>query len=85
MVLEHPSGLTIGLHEDRERAQALGGFVVVGLRVQDIGAWIEFLDRLDVAHGPPGDGHLGRYVRVADPDGILIELHTPGQPSAEEA
>jgi len=85
VALEHPSGVVIGLHQDRERARALRGFVLIGLSVPDVAAWVRRLDQRCVAHGPPGQGHLGRYVRVADPDGILIELHTPAQPSAGEA
>ena len=82
-----PGGMMIGLHEDPERARALTGFVVLGLRVRDLGVWVEFLDQLRVPHGPgpPSEGHLGWYIRLADPDGVLVELHTPGQPSADEA
>ncbi len=85
VVLEHPSGVVIGLHEQPDRASALRGFVVVGLAVSDATEWVEYLDRCNVVHGQLDDRHLGQCLRVADPDGMLIELHTLDQPSADEA
>jgi hypothetical protein len=38
-----------------------------------------------VNHGAPEEGHLGTYVDVPDPDGIIVRLHTGSAPDAEEA
>ena len=44
-----------------------------------------YLDALGVSHSAPADGHLGWYVEVPDPDGLIIQLHTIGHPTADEA
>jgi len=85
VALGHPSGVVVGLHEAPARAEALRGFVVVGLAVPDIDAWVDYLDRSGIGRGELVDGHLGRYVDVADPDGLLVELHTMGHVSAADA
>lgn len=84
VALEHPCGAVLGLHQDAERAGALRGFVVIGLCVPDISEWAGYLDRRAVPHTAPEFGHLGRHLQIADPDGILVELHTLEQPSADE-
>jgi catechol 2,3-dioxygenase-like lactoylglutathione lyase family enzyme len=78
-------GIVIGLHRDPQRAAALRGFVVVALAVNDLAAWVEYLDRSGVLHGAPEVCHPGRGLEVPDPDGILVELHSIDQPSADEA
>ena len=88
VVLRHPRGFVIGLHQDPARAQALRGFAVLGLTVADMAQlrqWADYLDGRGVAHSALSEGHLGSYIDVADPDGILVRLHTGVAPDAEEA
>ncbi len=88
VVVIHRSGLTLGLHHAPALARALHGFCSVALSVgavDDLDHWCRHLDTLRVQHTAPAEGHLGWYVEVPDPDGLVIELHTVGQPSADEA
>ncbi|HVX20294.1 MAG TPA: VOC family protein [Acidimicrobiales bacterium] len=88
VVLRHQSGLTIGLHRDRVRAVALRGFSVLGLTVEGperLSKLTVALDHLGFGHLPPARGHLGEYVDVPDPDGLLVRFHTGWTPDAEEA
>ena len=90
VVLRHPEGFVVGLHHEPERAEALRGFAVLGLAVDgyaELQQWFDVLDRLDVPHGPIEEGHLGWYVDVPDPDGIVVRIHTEKgtAPDAEEA
>jgi len=88
VVLRHAAGLVVGLHQDPPRAMALRGFAVLGLGMADkdqLERWTEHLDRVGVSHGPIQEGHLGWYVDVPDPDGILTRFHTGVVPYAEEA
>jgi hypothetical protein len=59
--------------------------VAVAFGVTDLGAWVDFLRSRRLSHAPPADTHLGHSVRLADPDGIIVELHTTSQPSAADA
>lgn len=88
VVVRHTSGLTIGLHRDAERAAALAGFSVLGFAVNGpvgLGPLARALDRLGVPHDPPAEGHLGEYLDVPDPDGIIVRFHSGPTPEAEEA
>jgi len=88
VVVGHCSGLTLGLHDAPALARALRGFCSVALSVgtaRDLAQWCTYLDAIGVAHSAPIEGHLGWYVEVPDPDGLVIELHTIGQPTADEA
>ncbi|MBV8161325.1 MAG: VOC family protein [Acidimicrobiia bacterium] len=84
VALSHRSGVVLGLHEEPERARALRGFVLVALSVPDISEWADYLQYRG-SHAVPAESHLGRCLQIADPDGILIQLHTAAQPSADEA
>ncbi|HXX90794.1 MAG TPA: VOC family protein [Acidimicrobiales bacterium] len=87
VVMQH-SGVILGLHADPERAEALAGFTMVALDVGSQAAladWVEYLDAAGVVHSGVREGHLGLVVEVADPDGIVVQLHTAGQPSADGA
>jgi hypothetical protein len=88
VVLLHESGLTIGLHHAPELARSLEGFCMVALSVgdpNDLDDWCAVLDSIGIDHTTVAEGHLGRYVEVPDPDGLLVQLHTVGQPAADEA
>jgi catechol 2,3-dioxygenase-like lactoylglutathione lyase family enzyme len=79
VLLRHPGGTVLGLHRDPERAAAMAGFAVLGLTVADeaaIDLCAGLLDRLDVPRSPVKQGHLGWYFDIADPDGIVIRVHT---------
>jgi catechol 2,3-dioxygenase-like lactoylglutathione lyase family enzyme len=88
VVLRHDQGLSIGLHRDRSRAASLKGFAILGLTVENrsqLERWAAALDRAGVSRGALEEGHLGFYLDIPDPDGILIRLHTRAGPNAEEA
>jgi catechol 2,3-dioxygenase-like lactoylglutathione lyase family enzyme len=85
IVLRSPSGITVGLHEDAARAHALRGFAPVAFSVPDVEEWARHLDALGIDRSPVQNCYLGKAVVVGDPDGIVIELHTVEQPSADEA
>lgn len=88
VVLQHPSGAVLGLHQDARRCRALTGFVLVAMTVPDraeLTTWVDALDRMDQVHSTVQEGHLGWYVDLPDPDGILIRLHTATRFDAEEA
>jgi catechol 2,3-dioxygenase-like lactoylglutathione lyase family enzyme len=88
VVVGHPCGITLGLHHAPELARALRGFCSVALSVgdfDDLVQWCTRLDSLDVRHSVPTEGHLGSYIEVPDPDGLIIELHTIGQATAADA
>jgi catechol 2,3-dioxygenase-like lactoylglutathione lyase family enzyme len=88
VVLGHRSGLILGLHREPERARTLRGFCPTGLNVgstDDLDQWCARLDTLQISHSEPAEAHLGWCAQVFDPDGLVIELHTASQPSADEA
>jgi catechol 2,3-dioxygenase-like lactoylglutathione lyase family enzyme len=87
-VLQHPSGVVLGLHVDPRRAAALSGFVVVSLCAgpkSNLEHFSRCLDAAEVDHSAIQIGNLGWYLELADPDGILVEIHTSEQPAADEA
>jgi catechol 2,3-dioxygenase-like lactoylglutathione lyase family enzyme len=88
VVVGHASGVTLGLHVAPELARALEGFCVLALsiaEVADLTGWSRHLDSLHVGYSGPTEGHVGWYLEVPDPDGILVELHTMGRLAADEA
>jgi len=88
VALAHHSGITIGLHLDPPRARVLAGFCVLALEVpgqETLAAWVDELDAKGVTHSGVREGHLGHYVEMEDPDGVVIQLHTAEHPSADEA
>ena len=88
VVVRHRNGLTLGLHYAPTLARALDGFCPVALSVgafDDLIRWCAHLDALGASHSTAAEGHLGWYVEVPNPDGIIIQLHTTGQPTADEA
>jgi hypothetical protein len=84
-VVEHPSGVTLGLHHDPARSGALSGFVVVALATSDIAEWSDYLDRRGQQSSGIERHELGERVIVTGPAGLMIELHTIDQPSEDEA
>jgi hypothetical protein len=78
----------LALHQDPASAKALKGFALLGFLLDDVLAlrrWESELDRRHVPHAPVQEGHLGRYLDVPDPDGILVRFHTGKSPFPEEA
>jgi hypothetical protein len=88
VVLRHPSGIVIGLHQDAVRAAALRNFVIIALTVADrpsLQRCSALLDELGQVHTDIEQGHVGWYLDVPDPDGIFLRLHTATTVDAEEA
>jgi hypothetical protein len=88
VVLRHPSGFVVGLHRDPYRAQALKGFVLFSLEVRDrddLEVLAQLFEETGVTHSVLEEGHLGWYLDLVDPDGILTRLHTTTSADAEEA
>jgi catechol 2,3-dioxygenase-like lactoylglutathione lyase family enzyme len=88
VVLRHPGGIVLGLHQDPTRAAILQGFAVLGLSVLDrarLQEWADELNRLGLPHRSLEEGHMGWYLDIPDPDGILVRLHTGTATDAEEA
>ena len=88
VIVGHPSGITLGLHVAPALAQALRGFCSVALSVgdrSDLTSWCDHLDEVGIDHSLPTEGHVGWYVQVPDPDGLIIELHTSGYITASDA
>lgn len=88
VVLEHRCAITLGLHLEPERALALSGFSAVALCVgarDHLEDWCDYLDRLGVVFSSINETHAGSSVYLPDPDGILVQLHTSGHPTADEA
>ena len=78
----------LGLHQNPTAAAALQGFAVLGLTVVDrarLQQWADELNRLSLPHRSLEEGHLGWYLDIPDPDGILVRLHTGTATDAEEA
>jgi len=87
-VLQHPSGVVLGLHVEPTLARMLVGFVVVSLCAGSKPDLEECSRRLaleNVEHSEVRIGNLGWYLNMPDPDGILVELHTSEQPAVDEA
>ena len=88
VVLRHPIGLVVGLHQDPARAVSLRGFAVLSLAVADrqqLEQWADHLDTRTIPHGSVREGHLGPYIEVPDPDGIIVRFHSGPAPYSEEA
>ena len=78
----------LGLHHDPTRAAALAGFCVVALAVdspQTLSEWDTSLTQRKIVHSPIVAGALGWHINVSDPDGLILQLHTPEQPSVEDS
>lgn len=88
VVLRHPGGAVLGLHHDPRRAAAMKGFVMCVLAVADRPALevaAGLFDTMRQPRGPVNQGHLGWYLDLPDPDGIVVRLHTSTSVDAEEA
>ena len=87
-VLSAGDGPGIGLHHDPSRAEALAGFCVVAIAVgayETLSEWDSWLDQIEAVHTAPIEGPLGWYIDISDPDGLIVQLHTPEHPSVEES
>jgi catechol 2,3-dioxygenase-like lactoylglutathione lyase family enzyme len=86
VVLRHSSGVILGLHRaEAPIVSALKGFNLLGLTAADLPAWIDELERLGISHGPVMQSSTGYFVEVIDPNGMVVQLHTEGQPNVEES
>lgn len=88
VVLEHPCGITVGLHAAPERVVALAGFSAVAFSVggaDDLNAWAKRLNHLGVAHSAAAEAHIGWSITIPDPDGLLVQLCAGRHPAADEA
>jgi len=88
VILRHPQGLILGLHQDAERAESLSGFSVLGLALSgrdELEHWERQLTERAITHGPVLKGHLGWYMDLPDPDGIVVRIHSGEVPYTEEA
>lgn len=87
-VLSTPDIPSLGLHLDPSRAVALAGFSLVELAVESreaLSKWDSWLEEVGAVHGGMVEGPLGWYIDVSDPDGLIVQLHTPEHPSVEES
>jgi predicted enzyme related to lactoylglutathione lyase len=78
----------VGLHRDPLRAAALAGFCVVAIAVDSLETlleWDAWLKKREAVHSPVVESAIGRYIDISDPDGLILQLHTPEQPSVEES
>jgi catechol 2,3-dioxygenase-like lactoylglutathione lyase family enzyme len=88
VVLHHPRDFMVGLHRDPHRAEVLQGFALLGLTVantEELQRWATRLHDMAIPYHPIEEGHLGWYLDLPDPDGILVRFHTGTGPDAEEA
>jgi len=87
-VLGAPERPSLGLHLDPLRAMALAGFSLVEFAVasrEALSKWDSWLEESGVTHTGVVEGPLGWYIDVSDPDGLIVQLHTPEHPSVEES
>ena len=87
-VLSAPERPSLGLHLDPSRAMALAGFSLVVLAVASrevLSKWDSWLEEIGVTHTGVVEGPLGWYIDGSDPDGLIVQLHTPEHPSVEES
>jgi catechol 2,3-dioxygenase-like lactoylglutathione lyase family enzyme len=91
VMLEHPEGMLLCLHQSPDLGQAwcgLGSAVaVLSFRVAsraDLMAWDKRLTELETEHSGPRQAHLGWALDVIDPSGLRIQLHTYETISADD-
>jgi catechol 2,3-dioxygenase-like lactoylglutathione lyase family enzyme len=87
VVLEHPTGVLLYLHQAADRLDALSGFSVLGLTVDDrkqLLRWADHLTRRNIRHTEPRAAHLGWTLDVIDPNGLHVQLHTRELVSADD-
>lgn len=88
VVIRHPSGVQLSLHHDPDRTVAMSGFVALTLDVpnrEELETCAEALGRIGQRHSQIAQGHLGWFLDIPDPDGILVRLHTDVSIDTEEA
>ena len=86
VVLQLPTGNGVHLHAQPELAAVLRGFTILSLSVRDRAAlegWVSRFQGLGVEHSPVLQGHTGWLLYVVDPDGLRVQLHTVGEPTAD--
>src|SRR5579875_2388385 len=89
VLLRHSaSGVILALHRDPAIAAALRGFPIFGLAVPDLLSlrrYATWLDDHGADHSCLREGHLGSYIDVPDPDGIVIRVHSDTPVASEDA
>jgi len=92
VMLEHPEGMLLCLHQSPDLGPAWHGLVcavaVLSFRVAsraDLVAWDKRLAELGAEHSGPRQAHLGWALDVIDPSRLRIQLHTYEAISADEA
>ena len=72
----------LALREDPDVARGCAGFAPVSFGVDDrddLQAWAEHLDRLDIAHSPIIEATDGWLLVLAEPGGLEVHLYTWGR------
>jgi catechol 2,3-dioxygenase-like lactoylglutathione lyase family enzyme len=79
VLLEHPAGMLLWLHQSPDLGPAWRRSPVLGFRVasqDDLVRWEKRLTELGAEHSGPRQAHLGWALDVVDPSGLRIQLHT---------
>jgi catechol 2,3-dioxygenase-like lactoylglutathione lyase family enzyme len=91
VMLEHPAGMLLSLHQSPDLVPAWGGPgdrpAVLGFRVashDDLVLWEKRLTELGAEHSGLRQAHLGWALDVVDPSGLRIQLHTHEVISADD-
>ena len=80
-VVDHPSGIVLGLHYSVQHSS----FLSVSIGVIDVAEWDNYLASVGCRRGPIQRHQLGSSLMVLGPGGVVLELHTLDQPSEDEA
>ena len=91
VMLEHPEGMLLCLHQSPDLGQAWRGLgsavAVLSFRVAsraDLMAWDKRLTDIETQHSSRRQAHLGWALDVIDPSGLRIQLHTCETISADD-
>ncbi len=52
---------------------------------ETLSEWDAWLTQVDPTHTPMERSALGWHIDISDPDGLIVQLHTPEHPSVEES
>jgi hypothetical protein len=88
VVLEHPCGILLFLHQTADAFPAYPDLATFALGVADrdeLLMWADHLSALGVPCSAPRPAHLGWALDVTDPEGFRIQLHTREILSADDS